>query len=100
MLCCSSCKVQAGLWWALPLKSDGHTELKLCCSLQKVQAVAHLTTGGLAILQMLADTQGSLSAGRVNQQQSQDLAEMAHQSWAAGQDGDRQERELLWKLLR
>ena len=72
----------------------------VCCSLQKVQAVAQRIADGLAILQMLADDQGSAIAGRLSEQQQDDLAKMTFQSWAVGQDGDRLARELLWKLLR
>ena len=72
----------------------------VCCSLRKVQAVAQRIADGLAILQMLADDQGSAIAGRLSEQQRHDLAKMTLQSWAAGQEGDRLARELLWKLLR
>ena len=72
----------------------------VCCSLRKVQAAAQRTADGLAILQMLADDQGSAIAGRLSEQQRDDLTKVTLQSWAAGQDGDRLARELLWKLLR
>ena len=84
----------------LSTSSEGHTELMVCCSLRKVQAVAQRIADGLAILQMLADDQGSAIAGRLSEQQRSDLAKMTFQCWAAGQDGDRVARELLWKLLR
>ena len=62
--------------------------------------MAQRIADGLAILQMLADDQGSAIAGRLSEQQRNDLAKMTLQSWAAGQAGDRLARELLWKLLR
>ena len=62
--------------------------------------MAQRIADGLAILQMLADDQGSAIAGRLSEQQRNDFAKMTLQSWAAGQDGDRLARELLWKLLR
>ena len=80
--------------------SESLTELMVCCSLRKVQAVAQRIADGLAILQMLADDQGAATAGRLSEQQRDDLAKMTLRSWAAGQDGDRLARELLWKLLR
>lgn len=72
----------------------------VCCSLRKVQAAAQRIADGLAILQMLADDQGSAIAGRLSEQQRDDLTKVTLQSWAAGQDGDRLARKLLWKLLR
>ncbi len=72
----------------------------VCCSLRKVQAAAQRIADGLAILQMLADDQGSAIAGKLSEQQRDDLTKVTLQSWAAGQDGDRLARELLWKLLR